>query len=101
MFISLYFSRNSEIVSIAIMGHYTCQKPGSEAMVALYVFLDYITNMTPETQIKEPILDQNYHLYGHCQININKKVRFPDSPGAGVMQELQFWTKHWVWLILE
>ncbi|KAK2150985.1 hypothetical protein LSH36_380g02079 [Paralvinella palmiformis] len=88
--------RNSEIVSIAIMGHYACQKPGSEAMVALYVFLDYITNMTPETQIKEPILVQNYHLYGQCQININKKVRFPDSPGAGVMQELQFWTKHWV-----
>ena len=87
------------MISIAMMGHFVCQKPSKQAMAALYVFLEYLMEKDPATGAQTPVLAKNYSLYGHCQINIQTAKHnktFPDSPGAGVMQEIRYWKTHWV-----
>ena len=91
-------SRNPEIISIAMMGNYVCEPPSRQAMVALYVFLEYLTHSNPVTNTDDPALTLDYKLYGHCQINLvtpEHNKTFPESPGPATLHELMYWD-HWV-----
>ena len=91
-------SRNFEIVSIGFLGSFVCQAPSRSAITALYNFLDYIQHADPSTDTtnkSQPILDTNFTIYGHCQLNLYDPVEHPltfaDSPGAAFMKDIRLW----------
>ena len=86
-------SRNSDIISIAFLGDFICEPPSRVAIMALYVFLEYLQKNTTDGV---PVLHQNYTLYGHCQINIDhpEEGKFTDAPGAALLNEIMHWKRY-------
>ena len=86
------------MVSIALLGNFICDAPSRSAIMALYVFLEFLQQGDPTTGgTPDAVLDKDYKLYGHCQINIQEpdhNKTFPDSPGAAFLREIQYWQRH-------
>lgn len=98
LYFNYLFRGNSNILSIAMMGNFACTWPSDPAVTALYAFLGNITKFDPSTMRANGILRKKYLLYGECQLNqdaVRHNKTYPDSPGAGVLYKIRFWS-HWV-----